>query len=97
MAFDAVTATEQVKLLSQQSASAAHAANVLAAYKEQLGLSWSGEEIKYINQTIDDLIRRSRKLRDDTEALCRDMVRAIEVLSGEGAEEESAEADSSDE
>lgn len=84
MALDISVAAKQVEQLSQQSAAAVHTARVLSAYKEQLNSSWSGEEIKYMNYVIDELIRQCEKLSEETEAVSRDIARAISEILAEG-------------
>ncbi len=79
-------AEAQIGLLKQQSAAASHIARVLDSYQNCLQRSWSGIEVNYLCQTIDDQIRACEKLCEDTDRLSSDMVRAMEeILLEEGS------------
>lgn len=85
VALDIAKANAQVALLKQQSAEASHTVGLLSLYKTELMRSWSGIEMDYLIKTIDAQIYACEKLIDESEALCADIVKAIEDVLAEEA------------
>ena len=80
MALNLSRANAQVALLKRQSAAASHTARLLSAYKAELSRAWSGVEVDCLIKSIDAQIRACEKLSGESDALCRDMVRAMEEI-----------------
>ena len=86
MALNVESTGKLAQRMTQQSALAAHTARLLANYRKQLGAAWSGEECQYIELAIDGLIRQCPDISTRAESIERDIVRAIEDILAEEAQ-----------
>jgi len=75
----------QITSLKQQSAAASHIARLFYAYKSELVQAWSGIEVEYLLMAIDAEIHACEKLSNESDALCRDIVQAVEDILSEEA------------
>ncbi len=83
MALNVSKAYAQVASLKQQSAAASHIARLLSSYKSELIQAWSGVEVEYLLMAIDAEIYACEKLSNGSDALCRDIVQAVEDILSE--------------
>ncbi len=80
MGLNVSKAYAQVASLKQQSAAASHIAGLLSTYKSELIQAWSGVEVEYLLMAIDAETHACEKLSNEADALCCDIVQAVEDI-----------------
>lgn len=80
MALDITVSNEQIRKLKQLSASAAHCARKLTAYKKELSKAWRGMEADYFCRSVDRQIRKYERLSVDLDRLSCDITEAAEEI-----------------